>query len=151
MTYFLCFICFASGTYSLAVLKSHRECLKCGKTAPDSAGEFTELPRPLAGGEGAPRTLPPLSALRASLLASTVPKSVYRNPPMILVHYGDESVAVQFLLWWTIFVVSAEGVHDRLQAASPKYATRPVMYLVTVWRFYRVVWRFVMLGYEWEK
>ena len=74
MTYFWCFICFAS-----TVLKGHPECLKCGKILwwPGlrpwpAGGSYSALPDTLAGGDGAGWRLPknptPLSALRASNL-----------------------------------------------------------------------------------
>ena len=68
-------------------------CLECTKCvggwglAPDpTGGAYSTPPDPLAGGEGAcrplPRTPPPLSALRASILAPR-PRRLEPNPPLI--------------------------------------------------------------------
>ena len=79
-----------SVVHSLAVLKGHSECLKCGKPLwrpglrPGPRwGSLQHSPRPSSSHP----TPPPLSALRASNLgplglAPCLPKSVYQNLPM---------------------------------------------------------------------
>jgi len=95
--------------HSLAVLKGHPECLKCGKpfggqgSAPDPGGAYSAPPDPLAGGEGAgcpPPIIPlPLSALRAfnlgprtSLLASPNPFAKIRLCSELNLKYFNPSL-----------------------------------------------------------